>query len=92
MPRYWVKLTTSPPLRRREEVRGIVKRWGGRLVEEELYLDVTPGSGYVLVEPPAEDDRLRAMLAELRAVRAVRLETADEAQRGFDLLPPDSAA
>jgi hypothetical protein len=88
MPYHWVKIPSSPPRERRNEVWDICHRHGARLCENEIYYD-EQDQAYALVELPEEDDRLQSLLEELGAISYAGLVNADE--RANDIRPPNSA-
>jgi hypothetical protein len=88
VPNFWVRIDLSPPTQRRDDVREIVKRWGGKLREDQLYIQIgRPGTGYVLIKGPDDPAAYNRMLDELGGP-ALQLLDVDEAQASFDLTPP----
>jgi hypothetical protein len=88
MPYHWVKIPSSPPRERRNDVWDICHRNGGRLCENEIYYD-EQDQAYALVELPADSDRQQLLLEELGAISFTGLVHADE--RANDITPPPSA-
>jgi hypothetical protein len=90
VPNFWVRIQMSPPKQRRDEVREIVKRWGGKLREDQLYKQIgRPGIGYVLIKGPDDPAAYNHMLDDLDAgPGTIHLLDIDEAQVSFDLTPP----
>jgi hypothetical protein len=87
MPYHWLVIPSSPPRQRRDEVRAICARHGGRLCENQIYYDET-SQAHALVELPEDAEQQEALLAELRATSWAGLVDADEQQGG--VRPPRS--
>jgi hypothetical protein len=87
MPYHWVRIPSSPPRERRNDVWDICQRHGGRLCENEIYCDAQDVT-YALVELPPDPDKQQALLDELGAISYTGLVHADEKENG--VTPPDS--
>ncbi len=87
MPFHWVRLSSSPPRERRDEVRDICRRHGGRLCESQIYYD-EQGQAHALVELPPDQGKHGALLDELGAQDWLGLVHADEQHGGTR--PPKS--
>jgi hypothetical protein len=87
MPYNWVRIRSSPPRERRDEVKEICRRNGGRLCENQIYYDEND-QAHALVELPAEDAKRQALLQELGATAFIGLVHADEKAGG--MRPPPS--
>ena len=77
MPYSWVKVQTSPPRQRRDEVADICRRHGGRLCERQIFYG-EDGLAYALIEWPNREEAAQALLEELEATDRVSLFDADE--------------
>jgi hypothetical protein len=82
-----MKIRSSPPQERRDEVQRICRRHGGRLCEKQIYYD-TRGGAYALVELPADPAKQKALIDELGATVYTGLVHADEKAAGVH--PPRS--
>ncbi len=87
MPFHWIRITSSPPQKRRDDVKKICKDYGARLCEEQTFYD-GDGQAYALVELPAETPRVEELLDELNATSWKGLVHADEKAGGTS--PPKS--
>jgi hypothetical protein len=87
MPYHWLVILSSPPRERRDEVREICRRHGGRLCENQIYYDEA-GQAHALVQLPADAGRQQALLTELGATGWTGLVDADEQEE--DVRPPHS--
>jgi hypothetical protein len=87
MPFHWVRIRSSPPRERRDEVREICRRHGGRLCENEIYYD-EQGQAHALVELPADGKQVDGLLADLGAQDWLGLVHAEEQASGRK--PPKS--
>jgi hypothetical protein len=81
VPFHWLAITSSPPQQRRDEVREICQRHGGRLCENQIYYD-EQGVAHALVEVPADDGKQRDLLDALGAQEWLGLVHADEKHDG----------
>lgn len=81
----WVQIQSSPPRQRRNEVREICRRYGGRLIENQIFYDAR-NQAYALVQVPA--DQRQALLAAIGATEWLGLVDADEKDSGAP--PPAS--
>jgi hypothetical protein len=81
MPFHWVKITSSPPVERRDEVKAICEAHNARLAFDQIFYD-PEGSAYALVRGP-DDDSCEAgkLFAELNAIKVVFLVDADEKEK-----------
>lgn len=87
MPYHWVRIRSSPPQKRRDDVRTICEENGGRLVEEQTFYDES-GQAYALVEVPGDGAKVEKLLGELGATSWKGLVHADEHAGGEK--PPQS--
>lgn len=83
MPYSWVKVRTSPPRERRDEIADICRQHGGRLCERQLFYN-EEGSAYALVEWPHREEAAQALLEEIGASDHVALVDADERASGAE--------
>jgi len=81
VPYSWVKITTSPPRERRDEVADTCRKHGGRLCERQIFYN-EEGAAYALIEWPNREEAAQALLAELGATDHVGLVDADERAGG----------
>jgi len=77
MPYHWVKIPSSPPKQRRDEVKGKANGKGGGLVGNQIFYD-GQGQAYALIKDPPDAAALQELLSELGATDAVPLQDADE--------------
>jgi hypothetical protein len=77
MPYSWLKISTSPPRERRDEVADLCRRHGGRLCERQIFYN-EDGTAFALVEWPSREEAAQALLEELGATDQVGLVDADE--------------
>jgi hypothetical protein len=87
VPFHWTRLPSSPPRERRDNVREICRRHGGRLCDDQVYYDAE-GQAHALVQLPADEGAQRALLDELEAQDWLGLIDADEKHSGKE--PPKS--
>jgi hypothetical protein len=87
VPFHWVRIGSSPPRERRDQVRDICRRHGGRLCENQIFYD-GQGQAHALVELPADEKQYDALLTELDAHDWLGLVHADEQATGTK--PPGS--
>lgn len=87
MPYHWVKIHSSPPQERRDEIAGICIEHGARLVDNEIFYDDEKGT-FALVALPEDEEAALGLMDELGAYSWVGLVNADEKAEG--LTPPDS--
>jgi hypothetical protein len=87
VPYHWVKIPSSPPQERRNDVRKIVRSHDGRLVSDQTYYD-EDGQAFALIEVPEGGAAREAILEELGAEAWVGLIDADE--KAEDMVPPPS--
>jgi hypothetical protein len=88
MPYNWVKIHSSPPRQRRDEVRTKAGQKGGRLCEGQIFYDAA-GQAYALVQVPDDAAQRQDLLATLGASSALGLVDADEQADGKQ--PPPSS-
>jgi hypothetical protein len=50
MPYHWVRIGSSPPRKRREQVHDICRAYGARLCERQIYYDAAQGQAYALID------------------------------------------
>jgi hypothetical protein len=77
MPYNWMKIHSSPPKQRRDEVKGKSQSKGGRLCEGQIFYDEN-GQAYALVEMPSDPAKHQELIAELGGTEVLRLLDADE--------------
>jgi hypothetical protein len=87
VPFHWVRIASSPPKQRRDEVRQICQRHGARLCDNEIFYG-GDDSAHALIEVPDDPAKQQALLADLGAVEAVGKVNADEKEAGKS--PPPS--
>jgi hypothetical protein len=88
MPYHWVRIPSSPPRARRNDVWDICFRHGARLCENQIFYDSEDGA-HALIQLPDNADAQMALLEELGAISFTGLVGADEKENG--LLPPPPA-
>jgi hypothetical protein len=89
MPYHWVRVPSSPPQQRRDDVAGICLSHGGRLVEGQIFYDAKgKNKAWALVETPADEAQRDALLQALHAIKWTGLVDADEEADGK--APPPS--
>jgi hypothetical protein len=88
MPYHWVRIPSSPPRERRNDVWDICFRHGGRLCENQIFYD-DEDVAHALVQLPDDPDAQLALLEELGADSFIGLVAADEKEN--DLSPPPSS-
>jgi hypothetical protein len=87
MPYNWIRVQSSPPRERRNDVWDICFRHGGRLCENQIFYDGEDEDvAHALVQMPDNPDAQAALLEELGAISFTGLVTADEKANGID--PP----
>lgn len=77
MPYSWLKIPSSPPRERRDEVADLCRRHGARLCERQTFY-ADDGSTFALVEWPNREEASQALLDELGATEHTGLVDADE--------------
>jgi hypothetical protein len=87
MPYNWMRIPSSPPAKRRDQVRKICEDYGGRLVEDQTFYDET-GQAYALVYLPDDDGQVDGLVGEIGATSWKGLVHADEMAGGRK--PPQS--
>jgi hypothetical protein len=89
MPFHWVRIHSSPPQERRDEVKRTCQEYDARLVGEQIYWDQS-GQAYALIEWRSEisDKDLDAFLGKLGGTSWKGLVHADEKIGGTK--PPKS--
>jgi hypothetical protein len=86
MPYNWVRVPSSPPRGRRDDIREICRRHGARLCENQTYYD-EDGQAHALIEV-RDPEALQGLLEELEATESTALVDADEQDEG--VFPPSS--
>jgi hypothetical protein len=89
MPFHWVRISSSPPQERRDEVKRTCEEYDAQLVGEQIYWDQS-GQAYALIEWRKEisDDDFDALLGKLGGTSWKGLVHADEKAGGTR--PPKS--
>ena len=87
MPFHWLRIPSSPPQKRRDDVEKICKEHGARLCEQQTFYD-QDGQAYALVEVPGDEARVEQLLTRLNATSWKGLVHADEKAGGAN--PPRS--
>jgi|KBSMisStandDraft_5_1062788.scaffolds.fasta_scaffold330964_2 hypothetical protein len=89
MPYHWVRINSSPPQERRDEVKRTCEDYGARLVGDEIYWDQT-GQAYALIDWRREisDDEFETLLDKVGGTSWKGLVHADEKNGGAR--PPKS--
>ena len=88
MPFHWVKIVSSPPVKRRDDVKKICHDHGADLVAGQIYYDDAEGTAFALVEGPDGEKEQQALLDALDALQWVGLVDADEKAAGKKPPPP----
>ena len=88
MPFHWVKIVSSPPVKRRDDVKKICHDHGADLIGGQIYYDDAEGAAYALVEGPEGEQGQRELLDALGSLQWVGLVDADEKAAGKK--PPPS--
>jgi hypothetical protein len=94
VPYFWLAMPNQDPRLRADEISDIVKKAGGRLVEDQAFFDQGRPVAYALTEGPDDFARAKAMASALRATEMRVLLTrayAEEAYRIQQGLKPDSS-
>ena len=65
MPFHWLRIPSSPPQKRRDDVEKICKEHGARLCEQQTFYD-QDGQAYALVEVPGDEARVEQLLDQAR--------------------------
>jgi hypothetical protein len=89
MPFHWVRIRSSPPQERRDQVKQTCEEYGARLVGDEVYWD-QDGQAYALVEwrNDVSDDEFEELLGKVGGTSWKGLVHADEKVDGAS--PPRS--
>jgi hypothetical protein len=80
MPYRWVKISSSPPKQRRDEVKNKVNGKGGGLVGNQIFYD--DGQAFALIKLPGDPAKAAELLADLGATVQLSLVDADEKDAG----------
>lgn len=80
MPFHWVRIASSPPKQRRDEVAEICRRHNARLCENEIFYD--DGDVHALIEVSDDAAQQQALLDELNAFEWLGKVGADEKEAG----------
>ena len=81
MPYNWMKIRSSPPKQRRDEVKGKAQGKGGRLCEGQIFYDAN-GQAYALVQMPKDQAKKQELIADLGGTDVLELVDADEKEDG----------
>ena len=81
MPYHWLKIPSSPPKQRRDDVKNKASGKGGNLVGAQIFYDAS-GQAYALIKDPGNAGKLQELLAELGATESLGLVDADEKDAG----------
>jgi hypothetical protein len=81
MPFHWVKITSSPAIERRDEVRKICEAHKAHLAFDQIFYDPT-GSAYALVQSPDDSCEAGKLFEDLNAIKVLFLVDADEKENG----------
>ena len=85
MPYHWLKIPSSPPKQRRDDVKDKTSGKGGNLVGAQIFYDAN-GQAYALIKDPGNSGKLQELLADLGATESLGLVDADEKDSGVQ--PP----
>ena len=88
MPFHWVKIGSSPPVKRRDDVKKICHDHGADLIGGQIFYDDEEGVAFALVEGPQGEQAQSELLAALGALQWVGLVDANEKESGKK--PPHS--
>jgi hypothetical protein len=81
MPYNWVRVPSSPPRERRDDIREICRRHGARLCENQTYYDELD-QAHALIEV-RDLEAFQGLLDELGATESTSLVDADEKADGM---------
>ncbi|HWQ01917.1 MAG TPA: hypothetical protein VN449_07350 [Gaiellaceae bacterium] len=81
MPYHWLKIPSSPPKQRRDDVKDKANGKGGSLVGAQIFYDAT-GQAYALIKDPGNPGKLAELLADLGVTDQLGLVDADEKDAG----------
>jgi len=82
VPFHWVRMPSSPPTQRRNDVRQICQRHGAKLANNEIYYENDDNVAFALIEVPDDPAQQQALLSELGATEAVGKVSSDEKAAG----------
>lgn len=88
MPFHWVKIGSSPPVKRRNDVKKICNDHGADLIGNQIYYDESVGTAFALVKGPDGEQGQQDLLNALAALEWIGLVDADEKAAGKK--PPHS--
>jgi hypothetical protein len=88
VPFHWVKIVSSPPVKRRNDVKKLCNDHGADLVGGQIYYDDEEGSAFALVKGPDGEQEQKALLDALQSLQWIGLVDADEKEAGKK--PPKS--
>lgn len=88
MPFHWVKIGSSPPVKRRNDVKKICNDHGADLIGNQIYYDEAVGTAFALVKGPDGEQGQQDLLNALAALEWIGLVDADEKAAGKK--PPHS--
>ena len=88
MPFHWVKIKSSPPVKRRDDVKRICHDHGADLIGGQIFYDEAEGTAFALVKGPDGEKGQSDLLEALQAEQWVGLVDADEKAAGKK--PPKS--
>ena len=82
MPFHWVRISSSPPKKRRNEVAEICRRHNAKLCENQIFYD--DDNVHALIQTPDDPAQVQALLAdpELGALEWLGKVDADEKEAG----------
>lgn len=80
MPFHWVKIGSSPPVQRRNDVAAICRRHDARLCENQIFFD--DDDLHALIEVPDDHAKQQALIEELGAFEWLGKVTAEEKEAG----------
>jgi hypothetical protein len=82
VPFHWVKIVSSPPVKRRDDVKKICHDHGADLIGGQIFYDDEEGSAFALVKGPEGEQGQSELLAALGALEWVGLVDANEKESG----------
>jgi uncharacterized protein with GYD domain len=82
VPFHWVRMPSSPPTERRNEVHQICQSHGAKLANNEIYYGDDDQIAFALIEVPDDSTQQQALLNALSAIEAHGKVNADEKAAG----------